>query len=383
MTKILVLGAGRVGGLIARDLASDAGLQVSVADRSAGALKAAGCGRSGASLQGIEADLARQEVVEGLASEADLLVGAVPGRLGLRILEAGIRSRKPMVDISFSPESPLSLHEPAANAGLPVVVDCGVAPGLSNLLAGRAVAELDRTDSISILVGGLPACRRWPFEYRSVFSPTDVIEEYTRPCRMRRGGKEVTVEALSGLEPVDFPGIGTLEAFNTDGLRTLLDAPEMTSIPEMRERTLRYPGHAEKMRMLRETGFFDEAPLEIDGVAVRPRALTEKLLFRAWERSPGEQEFTLLRVEAKGESDGRSRRITWDLRDDGDQETGDSSMARTTGFPCAVVARLVAAGEWSRPGVSPPEILGADERIAGRILEELENRGVQVRRKDD
>jgi saccharopine dehydrogenase-like NADP-dependent oxidoreductase len=371
MTRVVVLGAGRVGRVIAADLAEDPGLKVAVADRSRTALDSLG------GLETVAADLGRPGVVGELCAEADVVVGAVPGKMGLAMLEEVIGAGKPVADISFSPENPLTLNESAEQAGVPVVVDCGVAPGISNLLAGRAVAELDRTDSISIMVGGLPIRRVWPFEYRSVFSPTDVIEEYTRPCRMRVGGREVTVPALTGLELVDLPGVGTLEAFNTDGLRTLLDTLE---VPDLREMTLRYPGHADRMRMLRETGFFGDDEVDVQGVRIRPRALTEKLMFKLWEPEPGEQEFTVLRVEAEGELDGRPHRIVWDLLDRTDAVTGNSSMSRTTGFPCAIVTRMLADGRWARPGVAPPERLGADAGMTAEILEGLAARGVEVRR---
>ncbi len=371
MKGVLVLGAGRVGRVIASDLAEDPGLEVTVADRSRTALDAV----SGS--ETVAADLETQGVVADLCAGADVVVGAVPGRIGMVMLKEVIEAGKPVADISFSPENPLALNEVAEQAGVPVVVDCGVAPGISNLLAGRAVEELDCTDSISIMVGGLPVRRIWPYEYRSVFSPTDVIEEYTRPCRMRVGGRDVIVPALSGVEPVDLPGVGTLEAFNTDGLRTLL---ETLDVPDLREMTLRYPGHADRMRMLRETGFFDDDEVELDGVRIRPRVFTEKLLFRAWEPEPGEQEFTVLRVEATGESGGRRRRIVWDLLDRTDPLSGASSMARTTGFPCAIVTRMLADGRWNLPGVVPPERLGADAGITATILEELAARGVEIRR---
>lgn len=371
MKQVLVLGAGRVGRVIAADLAEDGGLAVTVADRSRSALDTVTCART------VEADLSGTGVVADLCGGADVVVGAVPGRMGCAMLQEVIQAGKPVADISFSPESPLALNQAAEQAGVPVVVDIGVAPGISNLLAGRAVAELDRTDSISIMVGGLPLRRVWPYEYRSVFSPTDVIEEYTRPCRMRLGGREVTVEALTGVEPVDLPGVGTLEAFNTDGLRTLLDTLD---VPDLREMTLRFPGHADRMRMLRETGFFGGDEVEVEGVRVRPRALTEELLFKVWEPEPGEQEFTVLRVEASGVRAGRPARIVWDLLDRTDPETGNSSMSRTTGFPCAIVARMLASGRWDRPGVVPPELLGADAGLTREILEGLARRGVEVRR---
>ncbi len=371
MKQVLVLGAGRVGRVIAADLAEDPGLGVMVADRSRTALDAVNDSET------VVADLGTPGVVADLCAGADVVVGAVPGRIGLAVLKEVIGAGRPVADISFSPENPLALNKAAEEAGVPVIVDCGVAPGISNLLAGRVVAELDRTDSISIMVGGLPVRRVWPFEYRSVFSPTDVIEEYTRPCRMRVGGRDVTLPALTGVELVDLPGVGTLEAFNTDGLRTLLDTLD---VPDLREMTLRFPGHADRMRMLRETGFFSDDEVEVQGVRIRPRALTEKLMFKAWEPEPDEQEFTVLRVEAAGESNGRPQRIVWDLLDRTDPVSGASSMSRTTGFPCAIVTRMLADGRWACPGVVPPERLGADPEITREILDGLAARGVLVRR---
>ena len=177
-------------------------------------------------------------------------------------------------------------------------------------------------------MGGLPAERMWPFEFKAVFSPIDVIEEYTRPARFKRTGQMVTLPALTEVEPVDFPGVGTLEAFNTDGLRTLL----RLDVPSMVEKTLRYPGHADRMRMLRETGFFGTEPLEAGGARMRPLDLTAKLLFSSWQLGAGEEDFTVMRIAIEGEKDGRRARHTWDLLDRYDRETGTTSMARTTGY---------------------------------------------------
>jgi saccharopine dehydrogenase-like NADP-dependent oxidoreductase len=376
MQTVAVLGAGLVGGLIARDLAADERLKVVAVDAREEALaKLAGAARVATK----RADLSAPAEVARAAAGADVVALAVPGFLGTPALRALIAAKKPVVDISFSPEDPLALDADAKAAGVPVVVDCGVAPGISNLLAGRSVAELDATDEVLIYVGGLPLRRVWPFEYRLVFSLTDVIEEYTRPSRYREGGREVVRPALSDPELIDLPRVGTLEAFNTDGLRTLL---RTLDAPNLKEKTLRYPGHVEKMRMLRESGFFDETPLRVGGVDVTPRAVTEALLQKAWALPEGEEEFTVLRVEAAGTSDGARRRIVWDLYDRTDAASRATSMARTTGFPCAIVARLLAEGAWTAPGVHPPEVLGRDERVASRVLHELERRGVSIRRRD-
>lgn len=376
MKTVAVLGAGLVGGLIARDLAQDAALEVLSVDASEAALAGlAGVPR----LTTRRADLVDPASVAKSVAAADVVAVAVPGFMGTRVLRAVIGARKPVVDISFSPEDPRELNAEAVASGIPAIVDCGVAPGLSNLFVGRSVASLDATDEVLIFVGGLPARRVWPFEYRLVFSLTDVIEEYTRPSRYRENGREVVRTALSEPEYVDLPRVGTLEAFNTDGLRTLL---RTVDAPNLKEKTLRFPGHAEKMRMLRDAGFLDEAPIRVDGVDVKPRALTEALLRKAWTLPPGDDEFTVLRVEVAGTRNGVKKRIVWDLYDTTDPVSRATSMARTTGFPCAILARLLADGSFTRPGVHPPEVLGKDEALTDRILAELKRRGVSVDRRE-
>lgn len=372
MKSVAVLGAGLVGSLVAKDLAADGRWSVLSVDRSEEAL-----GR----LAGIpclsteQADLADPVEVTRLASGVDVVVGAVPGFLGTQTVRAALEAGRPVADISFSPEDPFELKGVAEANGVPAIVDCGVSPGLSNLAVGRAVALFDDLDEVRIFVGGLPAARHWPFEYRSVFSPTDVVEEYLRPARSVEGGAVVVRPALSGVEPLDVPGVGTLEAFYTDGLRTLLRTAKAR---QLFEKTLRYPGHADRMRMLRETGFFSGEPVAVDGVAVVPRRLTEALLFHSWRRPEGEEELTYLRVTCDGRRGGRSVRRTLELLDRTDRATGDTSMARTTGFPCTTAARLLLEGVFTTPGVFPPELLAGDDAVYGRFLGELAARGVAV-----
>ena len=371
--KIVVLGGGRVGSAIARDLAREPGFQVTVADASEAALRRF---EDEPRLRTLRADLSDPAEVARSVSGQDLVVGAVPGFMGFATLKTVLENGKDVVDISFFDDDPFKLDELAKEHDRIALVDCGVAPGSSNLLLGHAAATFDRLDSFVCYVGGLPAVRTWPFEYKSVFSPIDVIEEYTRPARFVRYGQQVTMPALTEVEPVDFPGVGTLEAFNTDGLRTLLTTVD---IPTMVEKTLRYPGHVEKMRMLRETGFFSQEPIEAGGVQVRPLDLTAKLLFSAWQLGPEEEDFTVLRVEVEGEKGSRRVRQSWDLLDRYDRETRTTSMARTTGYTCTAMVRLLAAGLYTRKGISPPEYVGRDADCCAFVLRELAERGVRFR----
>lgn len=368
--KTIVLGCGLVGGLIAKDLAKDKDFQVTVADIDEKKLDEL---TKGTDIRGIKMDLSSSESIKKIVAEQDIVIGAVPGFLGFNMLRSVIETGKNVVDISFMPEDALSLDELAKKKGVTAVVDMGVAPGLSHMIVGYADSLLDETESATILVGGLPMIREWPYEYKIVFSPKDVIEEYLRPARLIEGGKIVEKSALSDLELVNLPKIGTLEAFNTDGLRSLLYT---LNIPDMKEKTLRYPGLAEKMRMLRETGFFSDIPIEIGGVKVKPLDLTSKLLFSKWELKEDEEELTVMRIIVQGKKEEKRLCYTYDLLDYYDKKEKVTSMSRTTGFPCAIMARLVAQGEFQYPGVCPPEYIGREHKVYQKVMKELEKRNV-------
>jgi len=351
MEKITILGAGRVGSTMARDLARDGEFQVTVADRDQAALDPLWA-------QGIpvlQRDLSAPEGVREAVQGAELVVGAVPGVLGFKTLQAVLQAGRPAVDISFFAEDPFRLDGLARERGLVAVVDAGVAPGCGNLILGALEQELDSITRFECMVGGLPVVRTLPFEYKAGFSPADVLEEYTRPARYVAHGQVVVRPALSEAELIDFPGVGSLEAFNTDGLRTLLTT---VPAPFKREKTLRYPGHAGKLRLLRDTGMFSRTPVAVGEVQVAPIDLAARLLFPLWAMAPGDEDFTAMRVAVEGLRQGQSQRRVFHLLDRYDRSTGTTSMARTTGFTCTAVVRLVAAGRYRTPGISPPEFLG-------------------------
>ena len=368
--KIAILGAGRVGSAMAIDLAKDAEFDVHVADiseRSVGSLA------SEHGIGGEQADLSDPASVSRIVSRADLVISAVPGFLGFSTLRAVIEAGKNVVDIAFFPEDPFELDDLAKARGVTAVVDCGVAPGMSNLLVGRVDSLLDETAAVSIYVGGLPVQREWPFEYRAVFSPIDVIEEYVRPARIVENGEIVVRPALSGIERLTFPIAGTLEAFNTDGLRSLAQTIEA---PNMIEKTLRYPGHAEKMELLREMGLFATEPIDIQGRSVRPIDLTTALLFPMWQMREGDEDITVMRITVEGTQGGASLRYSYDLFDRFDRASRTLSMARTTGYTATVTARLLAEGLYAAPGISPPEFLGRSAECVDYILAGLQKRGI-------
>lgn len=372
-TKAVVLGCGLVGATIARDMAEDERFDVRVADVNKEAL---GKLAQRVKVETLATDLSDPAKLREAIKDAGIVLGAMPSRFGLQTLRTVIEAGKNYSDISFMPEDALQLDALAKERGVTAVVDCGVSPGLSNLMIGYGRSLMDRADRAEIYVGGLPKARHWPFQYKAPFAPSDVIEEYTRPARLREHGALVVRPALSEPELMDFPLVGTLEAFNTDGLRSLLDTVD---IPTMKEKTLRYPGHIELMRAMRETGLFDTQEIEVRGVRVRPLDVTSKLMFPKWTYEAGEEEFTVLRVIVEGVKGGAAARRVFDLYDETDRETGTSSMARTTAFPCTIVARMIVDGTIGTQGVLPPERFAAQPGVFERMEAELRRRSVEIR----
>lgn len=367
MKKIIVLGAGLVGKAMAIDLAAK--FDVTSADINAAALEVV-------KKHGIKTQCVDFNDLNELASVVrsfDLVVGAVPGFLGFQTVRTVIEAGRDMVDISFFPEDPFLLDEAAKKENVTVITDCGVAPGMGNIVLGYHNQRMKVKD-YECLVGGLPVVREWPYEYKAVFSPIDVIEEYTRPARYVQNGAVVIKEALSDPELIRFENIGTLESWNSDGLRSLITT--MPDIPNMIEKTLRYPGCIEYLRVLRETGFFSYDEIEVKGVKIRPIDVTSKLLFPKWKLKPGEEEFTVMRITIAGDEEGEEKKYQYDLLDRTNKETDTLSMARTTGYTCTAAVNLVLEGKFTRKGVSPPEFLGEDENNFNYILNYLKERGV-------
>jgi len=367
MKKIVVLGAGLVGKAMAIDLSRN--FDVTAVDLHESALKSL----EDFGIKTRQLDFTDLTLLASTVKPFDIVVGAVPGFLGLQTVRTVIEAGKNIVDISFFQEDPFVLDELARRNSVTVITDCGVAPGMGNIILGYHHKRM-KIDYYECLVGGLPLIREWPFEYKAVFSPIDVIEEYVRPARYVHHGAIVTREALSDPELIHFPGVGTLESWNSDGLRSLIKT--MPDIPNMIEKTLRYPGCIEYLKVLRESGFFSYDPIDVNGVTIRPIDVTSRLLFPKWKLKPGEEEFTVMRIRISGEEQGKTKRYEYNLLDRTDTETGTLSMARTTGYTCTAAVHLVLNGKFSRKGINPPEFLGEAEHDFLFILDYLKQRGV-------
>lgn len=373
-TKIIILGAGLVGKPIALDLANDSDFKVTVADIDRVKLRAI----KQKGLEKIQADLSSSRELRSMVNDYDLVVNAVPGFMGYKCLRNCIEAGKDVVDIAFYPEDVFGLTDLAKVNDVRVISDMGVAPGMSNLLVGAAVEKLEHVSNIDIYVGGLPKIRTQPWEYKAVFSPTDVIEEYIRPARLVENGKIVTKPALTEIELLEFDKPGTLEAFNSDGLRSLMFTIKADN---MREKTLRYPGYAEKIKLLESNGFFSNNKVDIEGQKISPLALTSKLLFGQWKLQENEADLTIMRIIVEGTAAGKSMRYTYELYDEFHARSGIHSMARTTGYAATMAVRLLAEGLHKETGITVPEYLGKDKKIVRFMLRGLKKRGVVYRTK--
>ena len=356
--RFVVFGGGMQGRVAASDLAAE-GHEVVVADvRPPAALP------PGATHARVDAMDAAQ--VAATARDADACILALPGEVARRALEHLVDAGARVADVSFTPEPPLDLDARAKRTGACVVVDCGVAPGTSHILAGMAHRELGGLDRLVILVGGLPLAPPRYFHHAVYFNPRDLVAEYLRPARAREGGTDVAPRPLEAHVTAHHDEeYGELDAFLSDGLRTLLAS--FPDCRDMEERTLRWPGHLHFMRGLYAAGLLDEATGAADATA---RALGE--------RYPGDAHPDVLLMEVRAERNGRS--ASWRLADTRRDDV--SAMSRTTAFTTTAVARLLGARAFREPGVHAPERLGHEEGLAARVLADLAARGVQVARKE-
>lgn len=370
MSNIIVLGAGMVGSAIAIDLASQHA--VTLTDMSIQRLYQV---HTKCPLLKIhQLDVTNISELREVIKSFDLVVCAVPGFLGFETLKQIIEEGKNIVDISFFPENALDLDVLAKEKGVTAIVDCGVAPGMDNIILGYYNERLKLTD-FECLVGGLPKVKKWPFSYKAPFSPVDVIEEYTRPARYVENGNIIVREALTDCEFIEFDEIGTLESFNSDGLRSIIYT--MPHIKNMKEKTLRYPGHVEYVRVLKESGFFSKDIIRVKGIEVSPLDVTSRILFNEWKLGENEEELTIMRITLKGENaKGLKEKIQYNLLDRYSSETQTSSMARTTGYTATAAANMFLKGLFTEKGVFPPELIAKTDDCFQFILQYLKDRNI-------
>jgi len=372
MSRIVVLGCGAVGKHMAIDLCKDPDCEVISVDVNREGLEHLARKHP---IQVRVEDLSTVEGVTRAVEDADIVIGSMPYSIGYAMLENVIRAGKNIVDISYFSEDPFGLDDLAKAKGVTAVVDCGVVPGMGNIILGDHTRKMKVT-RYECYIGGVPKSRNAPLGYKSPFPVIEVLEEYAESGSMVEDGKVVVRPMLSETMTIDFDKVGTLACLNSDGLRTLIRTMDIT---DMFEKTLRYPGHVDLMRIFRDAGFLNMTPIHVEGVSVRPIDVTASLLAPLWKYKPGEADLTVMRLVISGEEDGKPATYTYDMYDEYDPATGALSMARTTGYTCTAVTQLVLDGGYSQKGISPPEFVGRVDGCWESVERYLEDRGVNCK----
>ena len=369
--NIAVIGTGMVGRLIAVELSKK--YQVYAIDNNKSNLDK--LRKNNAKIITKKIDVKNEDFLKSL-DDTDLIINCVPGFMGFETSKK-ILEKKTCVDISFMPEDCNYLKTVAENANTALYPDAGVAPGLSNMIVGNLISK-NKLKEVKIMVGGLPLEKNPPWNYKAPFSPIDVIEEYTRPARIKENGNIKTVKALTGLINFEFENVGKLEAFLTDGLRTLLTSDITKNIPTLLEYTIRYPGHSEMITELIINNKLDDTLKPYDGKITSQREITSKKLFKEWKLNRNDREFTLLIITAITENDKELSCVVYD-----EWRNGWSSMSRTTGLTACAVTNLIIDKGIKKTGLIAPEDIGTNQDYFDYILDYLKGNDIKINFSND
>lgn len=332
-------------------------------------------------LELVRVDARDEEAVSRVMEGVDACMNALPYYFNLDMTRLAVRNGVHYSDLGGNTEIVFRQQELDAEArerGVSVIPDCGLAPGMVNILAAAGIAELDEPESVRIFVGGLPQEPEPPLNYQIVYSIEGVLDYYTTRSWVLRDGEPRQVDALTEIEPVEFPEpVGTLEAFHTAGGLSTLPWTYRGRLKTMEYKTLRYPGHAEAMRVIRDLGLLGLDPVQVNGQEVVPRKVFIACVEPRLRKEDG-RDLVALRVVVSGKRGGEPRRITYDLLDFYDEAAGISAMERTTGFSLSVTGQMQVDGRITARGVhTPDQCVPAEAYIA-----ELEGRGIRIRRSD-
>lgn len=376
--RMLVLGAGQQGSACAYDLLARTDYDVVIADQNVDALPDFLRPYLGSRLTALQVDARDRGAVRQAMEGVTATMSAFPYYFNLGMAVAAIDSGSHFCDLGGNTEIVLqqkALEDRAVERGVSVIPDCGLAPGMVNILAEHGIRQMDRARDVRIKVGGLPQNPEPPLNYQVVYSLEGVLDYYTTLSWVLRDGYPSQVDALSEVEELDFPGVGTLEAFHTaGGLSTMAQRYE-GKLDSMEYKTLRYPGHADAMRVIRDLGLLGLDPVEVDGKQIVPREAFIAIVGPKLRKDPrSSPDLVALRVEVRGERGGRDTTLRWDLLDRFDPSTGTTAMMRTTGYSLSTTGIFQATGKVA-PGVGTP-----DEKMpAEDYIRELGRRDVEIR----
>lgn len=377
--RFLVLGGGLQGSACAYDLLQNTSVdKVVVADLLVDRLpRFLEQLRNDARLQLVQVDARDSDALRDLLRNVDCCLNALPYYFNLEVATLAVSAGVHYADLGGNTAivfQQLQLDEIARARNASAIPDCGLAPGMVNILAAESIRQLDEADSVKIRVGGLPQNPVPPLKYQIVYSLHGVLDYYTTPSWVVREGEPRQVDALSEVEPVPFPDpVGELEAFHTAGGLSTMPWTYQGKVRTMEYKTLRYPGHAAIMRAIRSLGLLELAPINVRGQSVVPRdlfiACAEPRL-----RKPEGRDLVALRVEAEGRKEGQPQRVIYDLLDYADEANGISAMERTTGFSLSITGQLQVEGKARSPGVFTP-----DQAVpAAAYIAELDKRGIRI-----
>lgn len=371
---VAVVGAGLMGSVIARDLASASDVKrVVVIDSDNSKLRLVS--RESRKIKTVAIDVNNRSRLSRVLADVDACVVALPHGISVAVDRISLESGTNVLDLAFE-DSQMKLGHLARRKKSVLIPGCGLAPGLSNILVVHGSRFLDEAHEGHIWVGGIPQDPQPPLGYRLVFSIKGLLNEYLSRARIMRKGEIVSVDPFSEVEEVSFPSpVGRCEAFFTDGLATLLYSRR--KFKQLDERTVRWPGHAEKIRFMIRAGFFEKRRIKVDGGEVSPLDFSSALLTRLLKQGD-DRDVTVMRVETSGIKEGRHVMVRHELLDKYDEKTATTSMGRTTGFTCSIICRMVGRGEIEGQGLLPPEEALDSARVAA-LLRELSRKGVEVR----
>jgi saccharopine dehydrogenase-like NADP-dependent oxidoreductase len=371
--KLLTIGCGYIGSVIAEELVHNINFEELILVDTTKKKIEETAKKLGDNVSPFQLEIQDYPSLLEIIDDADLVIGLSPGRLGFNVMKACIEKKKDLVDLSFMAEDPLLFQELAMDKGVVVVPDCGVAPGLSNMLIGKSASQLDAVDNVSILVGGLPQDPKTPLNYKVTWCVEDLFEEYTRKAKIVKNGKTIEVDALEGLEEVEFEGLGTFEAFFTDGVRTL---HHTINAENMWEKTLRYPGHAEKIKLIKKLGLLRKEPI------VSLNMAPWDFMIKFWEENLSfveDRDMVLMRIKVSGRKGSTKILHEYKVVDYFDEKKNVTAMGRTTAYTAFAVVKLLVEKKLGGKGIIPPEILGMNRNLFEEIQQNLEERGIKIR----
>jgi lysine 6-dehydrogenase len=376
--NLLVLGAGLQGCACAYDLLQNPSInQVTLADVRPTKLPKFLARDWKGRLRTIQLDVTDGAAVHAAFAGQAAVMSAIPYYYNGPMAKAAVECGCHFSDLGGNTDIVLEqkkLHAKAKAKGISVIPDCGLAPGMVNILAAEGIRRLDRAEKVKIFVGGLPQVPEPPLNYQIVYSLEGALDYYTTPSWVLRGGKPTQVEALSEVEPVEFPSpVGTLEAFHTGGGISTLPFAYSGKIDTMEYKTLRYPGHVAIMRPIRELGLLASEPIDVKGKKVAPRDLFIAAVHPRLHKPEG-RDLVALQVQVTGQKAGKPARVTFRLIDYYDAGHGISAMMRTTGYSLSITGQMQVDGRVTAKGVhTPDEAMPFDEYVS-----ELGRRGIRI-----